>query len=102
MRGHGEGAAQWPSYSMGRSLPAKRIHAALLQRGHPGSAFLLYALIEGACLKPFFALHMLVDAVALCDSLEHDDLPQARVALHSLVSRDRSQLSSGAGRRCGY
>ncbi len=74
---------------------AKRIRAVLLQCERPGYAFLVYALIEGACLKPFFALRMLVDAgrtVRL--ALERDDLRQARVALRSLVSRDRSQLSS--------
>jgi adenosylcobinamide-phosphate synthase len=74
---------------------AKRMRAVLLGRERPGYAFLLYALIEGVCLKPLFALRMLVDTgrtVRL--ALERDDLPQARVALRSLVSRDRSQLSS--------
>ena len=74
---------------------AKGIRSTLLQHGHPAYAFLLYALIEGVCLKPFFALRMLVDAgrsVRL--ALEHDDLPQARMALRNLVSRERSRLSA--------
>jgi adenosylcobinamide-phosphate synthase len=55
---------------------------------------LAFALIEGASLKPYFALHMLVSAgreVRMC--LERDDVEAARQALQSLVSRDRSQLT---------
>jgi len=56
---------------------------------------LLYALIEGCALKPFFALRMLVDAGrAVRLSLEHGDLSSARLALQSLVSRDRSRLTA--------
>src|SRR6266852_447703 len=49
---------------------------------------LLYALIEGIALKPFFAVRMLVDAGrAVRLPLEHGDLSSARLALQSLVSR---------------
>lgn len=55
---------------------------------------LLYGVLMGSALKPFFALRMLADAgktVRL--SLESDDLSAARDNLISLVSRDRSKLS---------
>ena len=55
----------------------------------------LYALIEGMGLKPFFALRMLAEAgrsVRLL--LEQGDLLAARQALQSLVSRERSQLTA--------
>lgn len=56
---------------------------------------LLYALVEGGALKPFFALRMLAEAGrAVRLPLERHDLPAARQALQSLVSRDRSQLSA--------
>jgi adenosylcobinamide-phosphate synthase len=56
---------------------------------------LLYALIEGGALKPFFAVRMLVDAGrAVRLPLEDGDLPSARLALQSLVSRDRSRLTA--------
>jgi adenosylcobinamide-phosphate synthase len=55
----------------------------------------LYALIEGGTLKPFFALRMLVEAGrAVRVPLEHGDLPSARLTLQSLVSRDRSHLTT--------
>jgi len=55
---------------------------------------LLYALIEGGALKPFFAIRMLIDAGrAVRLPLEDGDLPSARLALQSLVSRDRSHLT---------
>jgi adenosylcobinamide-phosphate synthase len=55
----------------------------------------LYALIEGGALKPFFAVRMLVDAGrAVRLPLEDGDLPSARLALQSLVSRDRSRLTA--------
>jgi adenosylcobinamide-phosphate synthase len=71
--------------------------AALSIRYRVGSigASILYACIEGGCLKPFFALRMLADAgkqVRL--SLVRNDVFTARQALQSLVSRDRSQLSA--------
>jgi adenosylcobinamide-phosphate synthase len=55
---------------------------------------ILYALIEGTGRKPFFALRMLAEAgrsVRL--ALEHGDLLAARLALQSLVSRERSELT---------
>jgi adenosylcobinamide-phosphate synthase len=52
-------------------------------------------LIEGSALKPFFALRMLVDAGrGVRRALERGDLPAARLALRSLVSRDRSNLTA--------
>ncbi len=55
---------------------------------------LLFAFIEGASLKPFFALRMLVKAgERVRHALEQQDLPGARDALGYLVSRDRRQLS---------
>jgi adenosylcobinamide-phosphate synthase len=74
---------------------AKRVRAEAIQRGCPYSGLILYALIVGIALQPFFALRMLVEAgrsVRL--SLEQHDLPAARHALRSLVSRERSQLTS--------
>ncbi len=78
------------------------IHKLALEAAHsirprvgPLSAVLLYACIEGVGLKPFFALHMLVNAgkqVRL--SLTEGDIPTARNALQRLVSRDRSQLNA--------
>ena len=65
-----------------------------LRMGHI-YAGVLYACIEGISLKPFFALRMLAEAgrqVRL--PLTHDDIPMAREALQSLVSRDRSRLSA--------
>jgi adenosylcobinamide-phosphate synthase len=74
---------------------AKRVRAEAIQAGCPSSGLILYILIEGIGLKPFFALRMLVEAghsVRL--SLEQGDLPGARYALQSLVSRERSQLTA--------
>ena len=74
---------------------AKRARAEATQHGSPYIGLILYALIEGTGLKPFFALRMLVEAgrsVRL--SLEQQDLPAARHALQSLVSRERSQLTA--------
>src|SRR6266700_2338338 len=83
-------------------LPALLVHqlagqarVALMQRGKNMSGDLLYALIEGSALKPFFALRMLADAGrAVRLPLEQHDLPAARQALQCLVSRDRSQLTA--------
>ncbi len=59
------------------------------------SVVLLYAYIEGVSLKPFFALRMLADAgKQVRVPLTFGDIPAARQALQSLVSRDRSQLSA--------
>jgi adenosylcobinamide-phosphate synthase len=74
---------------------AKRVRAEAIQRGCPCRGLILYALVEGTGLKPFFALRMLADAgrlVRLC--LERGDLPAARHALQRLVSRDRSELTA--------
>ncbi len=86
---------------------AKRVQAGAMQRGcsqdegvpHDKSGgyggVMLYALIEGIGLKPCFALRMLAEAgrsVRL--ALERGDLPAARNALQSLVSRDRSELTA--------
>ncbi len=70
------------------------VRTAAYRRGFTVSGILLYAVIEGSALKPFFALHMLSDAgrrVRL--PLEQENLPAAREALQNLVSRDRSQLT---------
>ncbi len=76
-------------------LFAGRMHVMAQRRGHIITGSLLYALIEGSALKPFFALRMLADAGRLVRlALEQDDLPAARQALQSLVSRDRSQLTA--------
>jgi adenosylcobinamide-phosphate synthase len=54
----------------------------------------LKQLIAGIALKPFFAIRMLVDAGrAVRKPLECGDLLTARLALRSLVSRDRSTLT---------
>ena len=80
---------------------AKRVRTGARQHGcsHDKSesygGVMLYALIEGIGLKPYFALRMLVEAggsVRL--ALERGDLPAARNALQSLVSRDRSELTA--------
>src|SRR6266852_4062235 len=65
---------------------AKRARTEATQHGSPYIGLILYALIEGTGLKPFFALRMLVEAgrsVRLL--LDQQDLPAARHALHSLV-----------------
>jgi adenosylcobinamide-phosphate synthase len=72
----------------------KRAWAAATQAGRTSTGLILYALIEGSVLKPFFALRMLAEAgrsVRL--ALEQGNLPAARYALQSLVSRERSQLT---------
>lgn len=73
---------------------AKHARDAATQAGRTFSGLILYALIEGTVLKPFFALRMLTEAgrsVRL--ALEQENLPAARYALQSLVSRERSQLT---------
>ena len=74
---------------------AKRVRAGAYSDGCTYSGLILYALIEGMGLKPYFALRMLADAgrsVRL--ALEQGDLPAARNALQSLVSRERSELTA--------
>lgn len=74
---------------------AKRIRAEAIQRGCADGGIILYALIEGIGLTPFFALRMLAGAGrAVRLSLERGDLPAAQHALQSLVSRDRSELTA--------
>jgi len=71
---------------------AKRVRAEAIQRGSNG--LILYALIEGCGLTPFFALRMLAEAgCSVRVALERGDLPAARLALQSLVSRERSELT---------
>ena len=89
---------------------AKRVRAGAIQHGCSHEAIdtrsassaewsyggvMLYALIEGIGLKPYFALRMLAEAgrsVRL--ALEQGDLTAARNALQSLFSRDRSELTA--------
>ena len=74
---------------------AVRVYNELRARGYAVAGFALFALIEGAALKPFFSLRMLVEAgrsVRL--ALERDDLSGARAELLRLVSRERSQLTA--------
>jgi adenosylcobinamide-phosphate synthase len=74
---------------------AKCVRAEARQRGYPSGGLILYTLIEGFGLKPFFALQMLVEAggsVRL--SLEQGNLPAARLALQRLVSRECSNLTA--------
>ncbi len=85
-------------YPQGDTCPPDRVplrQAPL--RGSTGSygGVILFALIEGIGLKPCFALRMLAGAgrsVRL--ALEQGDLPAARNALQSLVSRDCSGLTA--------
>ena len=73
---------------------AQWISNALRRRGRKSAGMLVFALIEGAGLKPFFARRMLASAGrAVRISLERNDLAAARQKLQSLVSRDRSQLT---------
>ncbi len=74
---------------------AEKARVVTSQCGYTFTGDLLYALIEGGALKPFFALYMLSDAGrSVRQALERDDLPIARQSLQSLVSRDRSQLTA--------
>jgi adenosylcobinamide-phosphate synthase len=73
---------------------ASSLRATCRRSGYTFLGSILYALVEGGSLKPFFALRMLVDAGRLVRGfLEQYNLPAARDALFHLVSRDRSQLS---------
>ena len=78
-------------------LPAAGIRwlTAYAGRYHRQSGAAAAMLLVGAALKPCFALNMLVTAGrSVRMALEREDLPAAREALQSLVSRDRSQLSA--------
>ncbi len=73
---------------------AKWVRAEAIRRGYPRRGLMLYALIKGLSLKPFFALRMLAEAgQAVRHALEQGDIATARHALRSLVSRDCSQLT---------
>lgn len=64
------------------------------KRGRARAGFLASVVLTGAALKPFFALRMLVEAGAqVRRPLEQGAQEEAREALRSLVSRDRSHLS---------
>lgn len=83
-------------------LPAALVHRLAVQisieasrRGHALIGLVLFALLEGATLKPLFALRMLAEtgrSVRL--ALEQQDLAAAREELRGLVSRDCSQLTA--------
>jgi adenosylcobinamide-phosphate synthase len=76
-------------------LIARRARAGAMQRGNIVGGFIVYTLLEGAALKPFFALRMLAEAGRRVRvSLEQENLTAARQALQALVSRDRSQLTA--------
>jgi adenosylcobinamide-phosphate synthase len=63
------------------------VERVLRRRGAPGAAPL------GLCLKPAFAIRMLLGAARqVGDALANDDLEAARCGLRSLVSRDTSAL----------
>ena len=86
-------AAIVPAWAVQRSAAAAR--AALVRRGQRQAGAAAYALIVGAALAPLFALRLLVDAGAVVRrALERDDLPAARDALQSLVSRERAGLDA--------
>ena len=70
------------------------VRSVAFRRGFRVRGILLYIVIEGGTLKPFFALHMLAEAGRRVRfPLEQENLPIARQALQHLVSRDRSQLT---------
>jgi adenosylcobinamide-phosphate synthase len=74
---------------------ARRARATLAGRGHARRGVAAAAVIEGAALTPFFASRMLVaSGRAVRVALERDDLPAAREALASLVSRERADLDA--------
>jgi len=54
--------------------------------------------MEGSGLTPFFAVRLLAEAGrSVRVALEQGDLPAARLALQSLVSRERSELTAELG-----
>lgn len=76
-------------------LIARRARAGAMRQGNIAGGFIVYALLEGAALKPFFALRMLVGAGRRVRvHLEQENLAAARQSLQALVSRDRSQLTA--------
>jgi adenosylcobinamide-phosphate synthase len=78
---------------MGATLAAFVLPALLLERALRRLG-LLGAVLLGLALKPAFAVRMLLATTARVErALAQDDLPAARAALRSLVSRDTSALS---------
>lgn len=76
-------------------LIARRMHAVARRHGHSVSCLMAVVLLEGAALKPFFALRMLAGAGReVRVHLEQEKLEAARQALQALVSRDCSQLTA--------
>lgn len=83
-------------------LPAWVLHRLALflfdaaqRRGYALTGCLLFAILEGAGLKPLFALRELVKAgQAVRLALENEDLAGAREELSRLVSRNRSHLTA--------
>ena len=74
---------------------ARRAETTLAGHGHARQGVIAAALIEGTALTPFFALRMLVaSGRTVRVALERDDLPAAREALGSLVSRERGDLGA--------
>jgi adenosylcobinamide-phosphate synthase len=74
---------------------ARRVQTTLAGRGHARCGIVAAAVLEGAALTPFFALRMLVaSGRTVRVALERDDLPAAREALASLVSRERAGLDA--------
>ena len=74
---------------------ARWAETTLAERGHARQGIIAATLIEGAALTPFFALKMLVaSGRTVRVALERGDLPAAREALGSLVSRERSDLDA--------
>ncbi len=79
--------------TLGAHVLAQRVQERLVR--YPRLGILSSALLEGASLKPFFALRMLAEAGSTVRyALEQGDLLAARYALRSLVSRDCSQLTA--------
>ena len=73
----------------------QQIQRVFAARGQPRRSIAAATLIEGAALTPFFALRMLVESGhTVRMALVREDLPAARQALGSLVSRDRANLSA--------
>lgn len=74
---------------------AVRVRDTLCERGSDIAGLTLFALLEGAGLKPFFSLSMLIRAGrAVRLALQEDNIVEARASLSHLVSRERSQLNA--------
>ncbi len=85
-------AALLPAYII--EVGSNVIREMARKRGHFLLGESISVVLTGVSLKPFFALHMLVQAGrSVRYALEQHNLPAARLALRQLVSRERSQLS---------